>query len=421
MCRITVFSGNNLDLTFQPVNLVLSVTIKNSERANRDGVGFYLSGSDAIYKSYKAAEAEYKEPKIWEWFSEKVTPNSQIIAHVRQATVGKNLFDSDMSHPFNFEYLTGVHNGHFENWKEVAEEEGWKEILLDSELFLKLLKKNIDEKEPEESMLQTIQKTVDRFIGPFVVVFTIKPGEIWAVLGKGRTLGCYSNDKVVILNTDLSILPEISFEWRKAVLGTNINPVLEFKKLEEDTVYRVTDATVENIGKITSREDLPKKVTAVTVFRGENKASLTSSETTATGEYLIKMSAIQNGYNRRLDFCKDFNLEGGLYDTFINATIISLYPMFFGALFTIGEHSLKLLTDFLHSLPKETLENLEVKTKCWDQICGLFDSNMDQAVVACYKANEEFVEPYYLNTVKELDTLLEKFIEIFDGVDNGDF
>lgn len=394
MCRLNLISYRpelNLgNLVYAPL---INISLLNAASNNRDGFGVFSGGH--VWKHWKDAQGSVRTPELWTWLT-SVKPGSTVFAHVRQATVNRSTLNASLSHPFVSGQFAGMHNGHFVNYAEVREKYKLADAQLDSHVFFEVLIKNLREM-PQQEVLLTIQKTVDEFIGPFVFVFhDSASGGTWLILGQNRTLYRYANDDICFLNTDGSLLEEITLHYNEMCLmrpDLSAKP-LTVQKLEQDTVYYLLNGQLSMVGHITSVPEIEKKSTTTTPMVGVGFNKI--------GDYTISSKFVIHSVDRRRKFLSRYHLD----EASLDACFSSLYPLVQGDLFSLSERTLTLLDGFFQTLDPLIWTNIGLKTELWREITK--DVVSDDPVRVCTELEPSFVTPYFINPVGLLESLRAK-------------
>lgn len=406
MCRINIASINTQKygvLTKSLIGLTCSIGVINAAHGNRDGFGIFTDKH--TWKSWQSADVAMRSPSLWEWVGQR-KPSNTVISHVRQATVGRNIMDSDMSHPFVIGQWVGAHNGHFVNWNEVKTAHQYYTDQMDSQVFFRCLVDNIAQASGL-TMLQAIQKTVDEFVGPFVFVLHDNSTDgTYLIIGQNRTLFSYQADGVTFLNTDGGLIQDYNFEYNKLRLDNPQLPAttLLCSKLAQDSVYYLENSNLTLLGGIKSVPEVEKeKKVTVTTAGGTNTTSVSSASNSSKNEYTISGRLVKEQLQKRLSLMRRF----GLTDTAFESLVNSLYPLMSGDLISMSDINFTHLSDFLGSLDPRIFDEMELKHNLWAEITKLATS-AQSAETICFSINSKFESPYFVNPVELLEGILEE-------------
>jgi predicted glutamine amidotransferase len=248
MCQLTHVRTNNHE-----VNLILAYYLGNIGGSTcKDGCGFF-SRDNGVWKTKISANLITNLGGI---LKNEVEKDSSISFHVRKATRGKEILDSN-AHPFDGKHYILMHNGTLEEINPPKKQKGEKENKedTDSKIFLDSLDKVTDEN-PEKPFLDILNETMKKFSGKFAFIIKQKEsGNIYIV--RGATADLFISyiylDKNYIgyaVNTVSNTLKGAFFECVNlfALLGkgeiTYTEPVL----LEKESVFLADELQITKIG-----------------------------------------------------------------------------------------------------------------------------------------------------------------------------
>lgn len=391
MCQLSVINLNKKSLNSLTTTLQL---LGNSSTSNKDGYGIFTK--DFFYKTELSPGRDLSLGKL----AYELRPeddNGLLLGHVRLATFsnGSKKICEENSHPFITKRFLLAHNGSLEI-KNTKDLEGIDvKDKIDSNIFaLKL--QQLATANPKKSFPELIKECTDLFYGKFAFLVADKKEKIYyAVRGSSANLfisylqtkepledgtSIFSNTGYVI-NTDRGDLVDTT-DLVTILHRSLTNEILKFTTptlLDENTVFRLDDNKVENVGKV---EETKKYVPVV-----ENFAHGTS--------YL---SRIKSSPNRKLgeelsDLCNEYGLN-------LDELEHLFFAMFSSSMTETRDRNI--FVDFIKIVNHIAKNNFDKRKKeIWEGICGHSPY-----------ASENYTEfglqfPYFLNSFEDLKETLD--------------
>lgn len=211
-------------------------------------------------------EKELGHPgNLWDWkqselFDERglcSTVQRVLIGHNRHATLGR--VNVDNAHPFNYDHITGVHNGSLRDWADL---EGWKENDVDSKsIFQTIAKKGIDH-------------CWKNFVGAAALVWwdqkdqtlnLVRNAErpLWVCYNKEQNVLFWASEKWMILAATSKERSDIALDLKKDDDGKDTNTYNIFQlKPHHLHIYKPTATTCP----LVEVRELEKKIQTRTVY-----------------------------------------------------------------------------------------------------------------------------------------------------------
>jgi predicted glutamine amidotransferase len=185
MCQLTLLNiRENLELR---KILALNITLKNSEKVNQDGVGFFTTKFGCFRHPDRPGNI-LNYGKILNLWVEGTEP---LLLHVRQATAtnGVKAINEANTHPFSKEYVVVAHNGSLVTKDpETMKEDRFKEKI-DSEIFAIILNETISNNR-EKPFFDNLQAAYSLFEGKFAFLLYDRVGQQWYV-SRGETANLF--------------------------------------------------------------------------------------------------------------------------------------------------------------------------------------------------------------------------------------
>ena len=407
MCRIAAVVHRTKTCAKYAPNLLIDIELKSSEKQHRDGFGIMCNNK--VYKKSDPCSDVVNTSDFVNWLNTVNTGFMPVLCHARQATVGRSYFAAkrdDFAHPFCLDHFTLVHNGHFINSVDVKKKFDIPEyVVVDSEMFLWVLNKIAN---GNHLNLDIIQKTIDEFIGPFVIfIYDDRPeleGGFWILMGEERSMHFFETKDLYIFCTE-STVKDIINRTLARLSTENLNfeyhPVSNMFKLDQSTLYRMEPNGLFKYGSLKTRVEYPKVAVDVKGVSLRESSSATVTDVTNISEICLKVSL-------RNEILVKFNLT----EEMLNDALKVLSPLLPIDSFSLSLDELKILYDFLLDLEIQysgfkSFLNIE-KIEVWEKINELI-LHPEQA---CFSVSENFEVPYWINDLDVLYDCLEKLTKV---------
>lgn len=281
MCQLSFINLFDRELNIRAATLQM---VLNSETTNKDGCGFF-NVSGGVWKSKNAAS---NLVNLGYFLRSKITDNTPIICHVRQATMtkGQKIISVENSHPFDGERFVVAHNGSLESIDAFDTKQEFKD-LIDSAIFARALEETAKEN-PDASFKDILTLTYKNWRGKFgLLVYDKKANAFYAA--RGETAKLYSAQIKnsdgeylgYIINTDKDTLTSSLFflsnlldkSWIPSEVPT------EIVEIPQEKIYNLTPTGYLEIGEIKENKKIIEAVTSSTPpFRGGTTTYATHAE-----------------------------------------------------------------------------------------------------------------------------------------------
>lgn len=241
MCGICGYIGSQ---NFDEKDIKI-LMLYNMDRG-RDSTGYYTSAENIVKDDRNAMEflVNYKNIK----------KDNIFIGHCRRSSMGN--INKHNAHPFEFDNIVGVHNGHVKNWydmesnKEIIKHH---EIQTDSAMLIYMLSKYKD------------PRTLYQADGGIAIIFTDK---------REKILYAFRNSERPLFTGTINDCTYLS-STKESLMAINCNKI---KELEENTIYKYTLDGKEEKFKIKISKKDTKSIDANTFF--------------VDGEYIVNTNLI---------------------------------------------------------------------------------------------------------------------------------
>lgn len=257
MCQLTM-----INLPYRVAKLALfNQLLINTISTHQDGFGYYQK-DNSIYK-WKEKPADVHD--LDDVIINTITNNNPIIAHVRLAT-SKLSVAIENSHPFETDKLVLAHNGTLTPKNKEEMKAKYKEEI-DSEIFLK----ELDEVYKGKDIVKALNKTMDKFTGPFAFLIYSKLEDKYFVV-RGTTKSIYISyvyyNKIrvgFIINTDkLDLIKNLSRIYVESKFLTDITVTYDAPELVPlESVCVIKNNKLKQIGAIKENDPIVAVVSNV--------------------------------------------------------------------------------------------------------------------------------------------------------------
>jgi len=232
---------------------LITQLITNSFLDNKDGFGFF-SQNTGIFK----LEKNLREIEIGPIVRNFIKDDLPILAHIRSASLtdGKKEVKQEFNHPFESKHFIFAHNGTLE-FKDKFLQEKNKENL-DSLNFLNRMEEILSTKKRNFPIEELLVETMKEFTGKFAfLIFDKRDKKYYAARGKlaKLALALFSWEELpigYIINTSqLDLDKNLDyFEVVTSLYGEGKYDFIKFSELKEESIFRLDDLEVVNIGEI---------------------------------------------------------------------------------------------------------------------------------------------------------------------------
>ncbi len=241
---------------------------EQSESRGSDAFGFYSHPKETLFKQKGKVTDFLKKHRI----NKLVEGNKVIVGHTRATTTGTEK-NNQNNHPFSTKDFVMAHNGMIWN-HEYFRDQFKTDIETDSIMILKLIQEEYDK---SKNIANAISKMTEKLRGNYACWLLVKKtGSIYLFRHNNPIYLGYSMTKdMYAFASDKDFLSFMGGKIKEK-LGFSIG--LAYANIEEDTIYRLTDKGLANMGTFKPLEYIYTNQEYNTKWKGSNVSNYSNGK-----------------------------------------------------------------------------------------------------------------------------------------------